>query len=99
MKIKAQAQASHSRLLLDMQYNAAEVPFPIAVPFWYLTGMYRAQPSEIHRSAVIMQRTDMNPERAQPAGQSRAVREGNRLSLGDLLGLIRPADGLGSLLY
>lgn len=42
---------------------------------------------------------DVNPETAQPAGLSRAVREGNHSNPADLLGLIGPADGLGNLLY
>lgn len=82
MKIKVQAQASHSKLLLAMQYNVVEVPFPIAIPFQCLTGTYTGvQHSEIPLSPVIMQRRDMNPETGQPAGLSRAVKEGNHSSL------------------
>lgn len=77
-----------------MEYSGAGEPFPTAIPFRYLTG---TQFSEVHLG--IMQRTDRNSGKAQPVGIRNAAGEGKHLNPADFLGPIRPADGLGQLLY
>lgn len=75
-----------------MEYKKG--PFPTAIPFWDLTG---TQFSEIHLG--IMQRKDTNSGKTQPVGTTNAAGEGKQSNPADLLGLIKPADGLGLLLY